>query len=130
MIDFGKSVIITVKRKEDIDSLYHSFYSGAKINFEYKLIYIEKNFLGQLFSNGFIDEINTKFNLIIDEYEEEELTNIIQLKEFLSHINQLNFKDEQITLFLKELQNLVKEAIENETGLFFFIKSGPWLAQV
>lgn len=65
---------------------------------------------------GFFDEINQVVNKYIDDYEDENITSIFDLIK-LKNINCKYIKKGGVFI---EIEKLILNAIENNTGVFFF----------
>lgn len=69
--------------------------------------------------SGIADIINCRFDVIIDDYEDEELTNMDQLIELKEIVEEFLLKDSENIAFNK-LMDQVNNAINFKTGIFFF----------
>lgn len=77
----------------------------------------EKKFY-ELFDMGFFDQLNTELNLLIGDYEQEEIleNKLDLLKTFMN--NFIHQHPDNATL--NDLNELFKVAYNNKTGVFFF----------
>ena len=95
---------------------------GRGENEGYKTFPIGRDDLGELFVKEFFDEINSMFNLNIDEYEEEiifEEEIIIKLNEYL--INRLKSEKDVLSCFyIKKIIECIKESLKYKCGLGFY----------
>ena len=69
----------------------------------------------QLWESGILDTFNRKFNLLIDDYENESIVkmdNLLSAKDVI-----LKNNDSEV---IKKLLTQVKLAITNNTGVFFY----------
>ncbi|EGY51659.1 hypothetical protein [Neisseria shayeganii] len=83
-----------------------------KINVDDKEIY-------HLFNSGFVDKVNQNLNVIIDDFEYEEIignNELYGIKE-LSYLFSVKYKNYSI---YKKIYALSLIAIDRKTGLFFF----------
>ncbi len=72
----------------------------------------------ELFNLGFFHELNAELNLMVDDYEYEEILEdkLDLLKSFMEHFIQQH--PDNVTL--KDLNELFKVAYSKRTGVFFF----------
>lgn len=79
-------------------------------------IIIDNELYEKLWGLGFFDEINIAINKHIDDYEDESIKN----KFDLIKLNNINHKYKKNGVFFEEMEKLIFNAINNNTGVFFF----------
>lgn len=79
-------------------------------------IEISDNLFNEMYRQGFIHEINNICDCIIDEYEDEKITNVENIKK----AREIARKYEQIE-GIDRVVEAMNKAIEKETGVFFFM---------
>lgn len=65
---------------------------------------------------GFFDEINKVINKHIDDYEDENIKNKLDLIKVMN----INQKYKKYGVFFEDMEGLIFNAINNNTGIFFF----------
>ncbi|MCP1225813.1 hypothetical protein [Sebaldella sp. S0638] len=101
--------------KEDQEKLYYAIdYNEVRDKSKYLLMTEDE--MNYLWNKGLFHLINNVANVIIDEYEEEVIDNVEDMKKVLEAINRHDeFNDEYST----QIKKLFQEAIERETEINF-----------
>ncbi len=82
------------------------------------ILNLARSQINNLFSNDFFQRVNLILDINIDDFEDEEITDmrkLVILRNFLRDY----IKDNPQKIY-QDLYNLVSVAIEKETGVFFF----------
>ncbi len=105
---------ITVPKNQD--AILALDYDMAKPEelIEWKLS--ENEFI-ELWNLKIFDKINTTCDTIIDDYEDESITEIYRLNECFLIINQMKINSNQI---IQKFSKMIQYAIDFETGIYFY----------
>lgn len=79
-------------------------------------INLNQNLYNEIWESVFFDRVNFLTNKNIDDYEDESIDDMNDLRMLLAILS--NYLDQNS--FFKEMYDLVKLAIKFETGVFFF----------
>ncbi len=78
----------------------------------------EKEAFDEAFRNGYFTTINKAADIIIDDYEDEQILNAQALEKVIEISQQYHQQTGQSEY--QKVSSLAREAIERRTGLFFF----------
>ncbi len=106
---------ITVPINEE--ALNKLMYDKADSN-ELSELLLSQQEVNELFISGFFDRLNLILDINIDDFEDEEITDMRKLIIFKNFL-QDHIKNDPQKIY-QDLYRLVSIAIEKETGIFFF----------
>lgn len=110
--------IITVPKDEL--ALKALEYDNANSDQLYEMSLSEVQFRS-LWEIGIFDSINKIANANIDNFEDEQITDIVKLnKVILSGIFDANFSDTEVDQAIKKIKELFLKSIQCNTGVFFY----------
>ena len=93
-----------------------------KINSDTNVLLIdlqEEDFFSMVWATGIFTGINQRYNIIIDDYEEECLEQTIGLSEFIKDFSHRIKDTSDINKFFQEFQNLAIEAEKRKSPIYF-----------
>ena len=98
------------------------FYNGNEINGRYIALPIQREDLKKIFETGFFNYLNTQFGILIDEYEEDEISGQVKLEELRKIIIQYNMQiiNPILKFYFDKLLYLVDKAIKFNTVIMFY----------
>lgn len=91
---------------------------GKENPHELAILNLTRNQVNELFSCGFFDRVNLILDINIDDFEDEEITDMRKLVIFRNFLRDY-IKDNPQKIY-HDLYDLILVAIEKETGIFFF----------
>lgn len=116
-LELKEPCIIVPLNQSALDKLYLRNFQDLDCSY----FFIERHSLYKIFATGFFDFLNEKYNLMIADYEYEEVTKVDKLKAILLDVNEYEKKsNSHMKPFLSNLEKSLGLAIENNTGIFFF----------
>ena len=74
----------------------------------------------QLDAFGVFSDLNNMLGCLIDDFEDDAITNKQQLEEGLKYLKNVRLKDDRIQELMEEIISLFEEAVKKETGVYFF----------
>lgn len=80
------------------------------------IVFLNDELYKKMWGLGFFDEINKSVNKYIDDYEDENITNVFDLIK----LKDINCKYKKNGGVFLEIEKLIFNAIDNNTGVFFF----------
>lgn len=84
-------------------------------------IYLDSNTLAKLFELKFFQKINDVANSNIDDFEDESILGANELRKVIdSGVFELNGYDDKLKEVILNIENLFRQALNLETGIFFF----------
>lgn len=115
VVDLRTPCIIAPSDENSTEKLYRYEFD----NLDCEWVSFSRDRLYEIFATGFFDYLNEKYDLLISDYEEEEIvsTEILEtiLKDDLKKFKTLQYSD-----FWNGLEKCLVNAIKKETGIFFF----------
>ncbi len=115
IIDLRKPSIVVPSNRMNIERLYR----GDLNDLEFEYFSFSRNKLYQIFSTGFFDYLNERYGLFISDYEYEDIVDKENLRTILTE-DIKKFRTLKSLDFWNNFERCVINAIEKETGLFFF----------
>lgn len=113
--DLREPVIIAPSDEKSVEKLFRSEFNDLECEY----FSFSRAELYKLFSTGFFDYLNEKYGLLIADYEQEEILDKEGLKSILND-DIKKFRNSAPQDFWSNFEKCVANAIENETGLFFY----------
>lgn len=74
----------------------------------------------QLDAFGVFSDLNNMLGCLIDDFEDDAITNKQQLEKGLKYFKKARLKDDSIQELIEEIISLFEEAVKRETGVYFF----------
>lgn len=117
MINRRLPLVIVPLDSSSLDALYEQRDDQGN----YFVLPMSREDLGILFREGFFDNINSKFGLLIDEYEEVGLTNFRIIRQLLAYLQETNFQDPICRFYANKLSILLSKALQQKTSVLFYL---------
>ncbi|WP_312332269.1 hypothetical protein [Sphingobacterium sp.] len=84
-----------------------------------QLVLSESQFY-QLDACGVFSDLNNMLGCLIDDFEDEAITDKQQLEKGLKYLKNLRPKDDRTQKLMEEIICLFEEAVKRQTGVYFF----------
>lgn len=97
-------------------------YEGQEMNGEYIVLPIPREDINRIFGIQFFDFLNAEFNVLIDEFEEDEISGQERLKKLNGIIRNYKLKvvDPVLKFYFDKLLYMVNKAVEFDTVIMFY----------
>lgn len=114
-IDLNNPCIIVPLDNNNAEKLFRCEFD----NLECEYFSLTRKTLYEIFATGFFDHLNSKYNLMISDYEQEDIMDKEMLNNILNDDIKM-FKGIKNLSFWNNLEKCIINAIKKQTGIFFF----------
>jgi hypothetical protein len=110
----------TILVPTNLNSL-NALYEQREDEGEYFMFSLGREDLTILFEAGFFDSINKNTGMLIDEYEEVELSDKHLIQQLIKHLENTIFKNQLGRFYAYKLVILLRKAIKYDVPVFFYL---------